>query len=164
MSLIDSHGRLLGRFNVVNVLVVLAVIVAAAAGTHRLLTVEEEGLAETRTILLTFEVADVRQPSVDAVAVGENVAGYESQIPLGVVVEKWAEPHREPVATAAGQIVMAEVPGRYDLYIVVRAEGVVGPNAITVGRRDLKIGIELPLSGRLFRFKAIIVGIEEVGG
>ncbi|MEW6032416.1 MAG: DUF4330 domain-containing protein [Bacillota bacterium] len=162
MPVIDERGRLFGRFNVINVVLVLIVLAAAGAGVFKLLAVEEQGLVETRTVLITFEVTGVRQPSVDAVKVGEDVAGFESQLHLGQVVEKRAEPHREPVATADGRIVMAEVPDRFDLFIVVRAQAVAGPRAVTVAGRETKIGIQLPLSGRLFSFKATIVGIEEV--
>jgi hypothetical protein len=164
MPLIDEKGRLLGRFNLINALIVLVLLTAAVAGAYKLLVVEEQGLVETEVLLVTFEVAGVRQPSGDAVQVGERVAGYEAQLYLGEVAAKRAEPHREPVATADGRILMAEVPGLYDLFIVVRAQAVVGPNAITVGGRETKIGVQLPLTGRLFSFKATIVGIEEAPG
>jgi len=164
MTFVDRQGRLFGRFNIVNVLVLVIIVAAGTAGAYKLLVAEQEGLVETKTILLTLEVADVRQPSVDAVAIGERVFGYATEIPLGEVIESRAEPHREPVATAAGQILMAEVPGRFDLFMVVQAEGVVGPNAITVSGCEVKIGVELPISGRLFSFRATIIGIEEVDG
>jgi len=164
MPLIDEKGRLWGRVNLINALVVLVLIVAAVAGAYKLLLVEKQGLVETQVLLVTFEVAGVRQPSVDAVNIGERVSGYEAQIYLGDVAAKQVEPHRVPVATADGRILMAEVPGVFDLYIVVRAQAVVGPNAITVGGREAKIGLQLPLTGRLFSFKALIVGIEEASG
>ncbi len=163
MRLIDANGRLFGRYNLVNVLVAAVVVVALAAGAYKLLVVRETGVAATGDIVITFEVDDVGQPSVDAVSVGEQVAGWESQIPLGPVVDKRVAPHREPVATANGQILMAEVPGRYDLEIDVQARAAVGPRAISVSGREVKIGVALPVTGRLFSFTATVVGVREVG-
>lgn len=163
MAFIDERGRLFGRFNTVNVAVVAVVILAVALGAYKLLAVRKAGLIETSEILITFEIADVRQPSVDVVKIGDAVAGFESQVPLGSVADKRAEPHREPVATSDGRILMADVPGHFDLYIVVRARAIVGPNAIVVSNREIKIGTELPLTGRLFRYTTTIVGIEESG-
>ncbi|RJQ08306.1 MAG: DUF4330 domain-containing protein [Bacillota bacterium] len=163
MKLLDEHGRLFGRVNLVNAVVALVVVAAVAAGAYKLMVVEDTGVAETGEVIVTFEVRDVRQPSVDAVSVGETVYGFETQIPLGPVVEKRAEPHLEPVVTADGRVVMAEVPGHFDLFLVVRGRAAVGPRAISLSGRELKIGIELSVTGRLFSFKSTIVGLEETG-
>jgi len=163
MKFIDSKGRLGGRFNLINVITVVVVLAALAAGAYKLFVVKESGVAATSGITITFEIDDVGQPSVDAVHLWETVYGWESQIMLGPVFHKRVKPHREPVATASGIILMAEVPGRYDLMLDVRARAAVGPRAISVSGREAKIGVELPISGRLFSFKATIVGLKETG-
>lgn len=163
MRFIDDKGRLGGRFNLINVLTVVVVVAALAAGAYKLSAVKESRVAATGDIVLTFEIDDVGEPSVQAVKVGETAYGWDTGITLGPVLAKRTEPHREPVATAAGTIVMAEVPGRYDLYVDVKARAAVGPRAISISGREAKIGVVLPLSGRLFSFTAIIVDIRETG-
>ncbi|MCL6580477.1 MAG: DUF4330 domain-containing protein [Firmicutes bacterium] len=161
MRLLDDRGRLWGRFNPWNAALVLVVVVALALGLVRLVAVRQAGLAQTEDVLVTFEVPGVRQASIDAVREGEQVYGFENQIPLGPVVSKRVEPHREPVPTATGQLVLAPVPGRYDLYLTVKVRAVAGPNAVSVSGRHLKIGVKLNITGRLFIFEAVIADVEE---
>lgn len=163
MRFLDSRGRLFGRFNAFNALLILVVAVTAAAGFYKLVVVRETGLTRTSTVMVSLEVLGVRQPSIDAVSVGDRVYGFETQILLGVVAAKRVEPHREPLPTADGRIVMAEVPGRFDLYLDVRGQATVGPNAISVSGRELKIGVQLKVTGKLFIYESSIVGVQVIG-
>lgn len=132
MRLIDEKGRLFGRLSIIDLLVVLAVVVMAAA-----LYVKNDRLSlsggkvsggEVGTITIQVQLRGVRRYIVDAIRVDEEVYdnNYSSgNQAVGVVtgVEITRDPGSVITAMGDGTAGLVEVEDSVDALVTVQATG-----------------------------------------
>ncbi|MEW6545451.1 MAG: DUF4330 domain-containing protein [Bacillota bacterium] len=150
--------RRLTGLDVAGILVVLAV---AAFAAYKLLVVNPQYTAVTRTYYVTVLVEEIRQPTVDELKEGLTVKEGDSNQVLGRIVAREVRPARRYVETADGRVVLAEVPGKFDVLLTLEGEAQVTPGAIRMGGQEIRIGFNPALKGQRFLVRGIIVGMEE---
>ncbi|MGI6649366.1 MAG: DUF4330 domain-containing protein [Bacillota bacterium] len=153
------EGKRKLRFNVVDLVIFVVVLGLLALGAYKLFFVNQALQAQNGTIEYQVLIEEVRQPSVDAFKEGQKVKELQTNIDLGSVVGKEAMPHKEPVATMDGRIVMAEVPGKYDLIVTIQAPAIIGESNITVSNKEIKLGDQVTLKTNISAAKGIIYGV-----
>lgn len=140
------------------VLLVLALVAVAA---YKVLVVNPRYAAVTRTYLLKVLIEEVRQPTVDEIQEGIVVKEADSNQVLGRVVGHEVRPARRYVETADGRVVLAQVPEKYDVLVVLEGEAQVTPGAIIMGGQEMRIGFTPALKGQRFLVRGTVVGMEE---
>lgn len=144
--------------DVAGVLLVLALVAVAA---YKILAVNPRYAAVTRTYLLKVLIEEVRQPTVDEIKEGVVVKEADSNQVLGRVVSYEVRPARRYVETADGRVVLAQVPEKYDVLVVLEGEAQVTPGAIIMGGQEMRIGFTPALKGQRFLVRGTVVGMEE---
>lgn len=133
--IIDNKGKLFGKINIVDLVVVLVVVVAALGvvltkvklDNSKIMSNDSNMLiqssAELDTLEIKLKVKEVRDITRDAIIVGDDVYLTANDRILGSVVRVESEPAMREVIGNNGTVYQAEVPERYDVTIVVETEG-----------------------------------------
>lgn len=159
--LLDDHGRLFGRLNVVDLLVVLLVIVLVVFAYLRFASGEETAV---RTTLV---VDDVRNPIAEQIAEqlpAEESVRDRSGTPLGRLIDVEVLPSPVEVPTADGQLVTDESELYSDVWMVVEGTGQQSEHEIRIESVRLRVGHTLVISGPGWEVSAEIRDVEVVSG
>ena len=151
---LDERGRIFGKVNVVDILVLLVIIAIVVFAVVRL----TGSGSETVPLRVTFTVEEVRQATVDALQVKGTVRDEGGTV-LGKVVEVTASPALEEFLTPEGQLKAFESPIFKDVDIVVRGEGRVSGSTVRIGSIPLRVGRKVTLIGTGYEVQSVIMGV-----
>ncbi|WP_048600533.1 DUF4330 domain-containing protein [Rubeoparvulum massiliense] len=157
MKLIDEKGKLFGLVNIVDLLIVV-VVLGLAAGVYYKVT-QSNRVVETVPVTLTLLAEEIRQPTVDAIAIGDDAYDWESNGYFGKVVDKQVTPAIAYVETADGRVVKAEIPDKYNLTVTIEGSGVYQSRGVVIGGRDWKVGNTLVLKTQKSSVKTTVIGL-----
>ena len=143
MRIIDQKGRLFGKINLFDLFVLLLLITVAFFVFNRYIDKRVISTVASREITFKLFVNNVRNVTTDAIQVGDKLRHSETGQMVGELIEKEIMPSRKHVTTEDGTIVNAEIPERYDMFLTVKAEGIVTDKEITVGSGAIRLGTEL---------------------
>lgn len=158
MSIIDSKGRLFGKINIIDLMIILLVI--AVGAKFALSRSQEPASVETKTIQVEFMVKDVRDATASVIKVGDTVREVKTNVVLGKVSDVKVVPSEVFVETADGKVVAAIHPVFYDVYMTVEGAGTASDNAVVIGNSEIRIGTALVLTTNLYSVTSTVVGIE----
>lgn len=154
--LIDDRGRLFGKVNVVDILVLLVVI---AVATFVGLRVSDGGAGESVPVKTTYAV----QPANHLMVAGYTTLGalydqagrYLGTISSAEVVEP------EPIHFAGwGDKFGLYFAEASQVLIVVESEGILAGDSVHVGSLDARVGTKLSLRGPGWQGDAYIVDVD----
>lgn len=177
MKVIDEKGRLFGKVNIIDLLVVLLVIAAAAFLVLRHFSNTDAG-EETpeETINVTYQVQVARVEPVIYETVEKQMEGAEDgRLQLyssdtdkfldAYIVNFETKPHVEYVITDQGEVKRVESSGedkRMDVVFTIEAE-TTNPNTHAVSNQHLRVGLGHYLKTTFFEFYGTIISIEVEG-
>lgn len=158
MKVLDEKGKLFGIINVIDLAVVLVLALIVIGGVTRM---REKPIvvAETSTALITYEVSDIRDITVNNILVGDELYHYDKNGFVGTIVAREVEPYREPIEHN-GQWVSAEVPGKYVIRFTVESEVRNNPDVVVVGGEHTRIGIQYRMKNKNIAFFGTAIDIE----
>lgn len=145
MAILDEKGRLFGRINVLDLIVLLAVLGAGSWYVYDKFLKPPVDVGND-TVEVTFLVTPLRQESVDKVKPGMEIFDNRKPQFLGEVVSVRSElaksfgPNGEVVATSSF----------FDLYVTVRGQGNITKSSVSLGGVAMKVGAEVPLSSNVW--------------
>lgn len=145
--MIDKKGRLFGKINLIDFVVLAAIIIAIAGFGYKTLSGSPTvTLSGDAPIEVTFKALKVREYTVNAVSQGDSI--YERNgARLGTVTKVEAKPAREILAMRDGANIYAQVENRYDLYITVEGTGrISGPSYYINSNRLMAAGSDIKLA------------------
>ena len=149
--MINKEGKLFGKISIIDVLVVLAILVAAFGVYTRFFVGNEKVETAASHIEYTLKIQEVRIGTVNAL---ENYKGaiYDTATKeyLGDIVAVEYSYAKKAVETVGGQLVETTLPNRYDCMVTVRVDGKVNSSGYyTATNQALAVG-----SSYLFESKA----------
>lgn len=159
MRLIDEKGRLFGKINVFDLLVIVLLVALIGGVGYKYAIVDNTIIVNDSEIGVKLWVEDVRQVTVDVINVGDIIREYDSNQIFGEVVDKQVTQHYEPVETADGRIVNAPVEGKYDVYLTLKSRGIVTDNAISIGSKEVRMGGTIITKHQLYAVSTKVVEI-----
>ena len=121
--LTDIKGKLFGRFNIIDLLFVLIIVIAISA------TVYKFGFSENRDATVASEKIEyvlkaekVRMFTVDAFEIGDTVYDDESSKAIGVITKVDYKPSEQHLEKSDGTIAKSVMPERYDAYVTIECD------------------------------------------
>ncbi len=164
MALIDGKGRLFGKVNIVDLLIVLLIIAIAGGVYFAFFGGADKQVVETSKVVYDFEITNVNKDFVDAITAGDpirdNVRGNE----LGTVVSKVfrkATMLNEDLIN--GRYVIAEVPDAYDVVITIEGKANITPANIIIGGAEVKVGKKFSIKGKGYANQGFVTKITLIG-
>lgn len=139
MAIIDQKGRLFGKVNLLDLVVVLAVVAVASRFGYKAIAGKQavpEG--EDKTVEVTLKFAGVAQVTADTVVKGMEILDSKTNNPLGTVVETRTQPTTTMFVTDDGRLQVQS--DRFDHYVVVRGPGRETKSTVTLNGFEMKIG------------------------
>ena len=146
MKLINEKGKLFGLINLIDLLVLLAVLGAAAALIVRFVLPAADLSDPMETVVFTVRVRGLQgrvRPLInEGLARSRQYCTVEGQPIDGAFVRSVSfEAYIQQTATSAGEIVDAEVEDRWDAVFVLEAEVPRDAAPIMVDTQGIRIGI-----------------------
>lgn len=141
MAIVDGKGRLFGKINLLDLVVVLAVVaVAGRFGYQQYRAGQIAPTGEDKVIEMTFVLPTVEQFTIDALQEGEEVYDSKSNAYMGKVVRFEKRPAVVVREGPDGRMYEAESQYKFDYYVTIAGPGRVSPNGVTMGGIEVKVG------------------------
>ena len=130
MKIIDRNGRLFGKISVIDVIVILAVIVMAAAiyvKTHKPQTGSN---VATTTIVYQMSVENQPEYMLDAIQVGDQIYDKERSTggSLGTITDIQVSDGTYEAKLDDGTYEIVPTQGRYNLLLTIEGQGLIDEN------------------------------------
>lgn len=164
MGLIDSKGRLFGKINIVDLLIVLLIISIAGGIYLVFFGGSDKQVVETRKVVYDFEITNVNMEFIDAITPGDPIRDSTRGNELGTVVSKTsrnATMLNEDLIN--GRYVIADVPDAYDVVITIEAKANITPANIIVGGAEVKVGKKFFIKGKGYANQGFVTKMTLVG-
>lgn len=163
MSIMDNKGRLFGKISLIDILIVL-LIVGAAAGVYWKLHSGAGKTAAATKIQYAIEMNEVSKDFVDAITPGDPIREAIKGNDLGHVVSKKAAPARRlNTDYINGKYVLSTVPDLYDVTITIEANANISPKDIIVGGTDIRVGKKMYAKGKGYANACFIMSVDMDG-
>jgi len=156
----DKRGRLFGKINIIDALVVLLFIGLAVAVTYRYTAVGMVREADSR-VRYTLMVDGVRDLQVPYYQVGLRAWDRRQQQYIGDIVDVRHRPQMIALELPDGSLVMAERPSIVVIYVDIEADARVTASAVLIeGAYELKVGSRVMLNTKYIDVEATIIAAE----
>lgn len=161
--LLDDRGRLLGRVNIIDLLVLVVLVALVVFAFLRF----SGGGGREIQVETTFKVERVRQPTVDQLK--RLKPGTEVRDETGTLMGSLKESVEETttieqVPTYTGDLLAKPSPVYFDVFLVVVGDAIESTSGKRIGPVPLKVGKPVVLSGSTFEVKSTIDDVLEVDG
>jgi hypothetical protein len=159
--LLDERGRILGKVNIVDVIVLLVIIAVVVFAVVRM----TGGSSETIPVEVRYTVEEVRRATVDALLGAvptEATVRDDGGTKLGTVQSVTPRATKEEVPTPEGELKAFDSPVFFDVDIVVRGDAVLAGSTYRIGSVPMRVGKKVTLVGAGFEVQTVIFGVHVV--
>ena len=142
MKWIDSKGKLFGKINAID-LVVVILVVALGFGAYSTFGVMDttSATAATQPVSYVVKIERVRNTSLDNVFSGDILYDETSGNAIGTITAVNSQPSQMVMDCPDGTVKLADVENRIDLYLTVEADAVVNESGTFVNKTyELLVG------------------------
>ena len=156
--------KLFGVFNIVDIILILIVIAAAAVGAKMFVGGDSsaETAAETKTYSYVVMGSEVLDETADFPVVGGNAYNSSTSAYLGTVKEVATEEFTETVYDKeTSKFHKIPVEGYSNIYVTIEGPGSETEKDITVNGTTVKTGMELNVKGKGYAFKGVVVEVRD---
>ena len=119
----DNNGKIMGKFNVIDIAVILLIIVAIIGFAVRFKSSSTPAVTSDVHFKYVVKVEGVRKFTADALKKHGVVTDKRALEYVGEVVDVEVKDATTTAIMADGSIINATLPDRYDCYISVEANG-----------------------------------------
>ncbi len=154
--MIDEKGKLFGKVNLLDLLLILILIVAIGAASFIFLN-RGTG-SKTVSVDFTFEIKNKEAKYFDNLIVGESVTDGATGAYIGEIIAFEKKAARVMVQ-ADDELKFAEPEGRYDGYVTVRSQASVEYPDLTVENLKIKIGRSVAFRSETLAMHGYIIDV-----
>lgn len=158
MSIIDKKGRLFGKINIIDLLVLIIVVGLIAFGAKRMGSGKVSQSA-TKEALVTYEIAEIRQLAVDQIKVGDPLYHYDKGTYIGTIESVEVEPFRD-IIDYNGRWVEADVPRKFVANVTVKANIEETDQYYLVGGEQSRVGVQFRLKNKNFAGFGTVIDVK----
>ena len=134
-------SKKIGKFNVVDIIIILVVIVAVAfVGIRFLKPATNPGGKATSPVIVEFFVEETPDYAASIVKVGDKIFDEVKNVTLGTVDTVVVEPSVFYAVNANGEVVKTDKEGYNSVRITAKVEGIIGDNGVVIGVTNYGVG------------------------
>lgn len=161
--ILDKNGKLFGKISLIDILVLLVVLVAAAGISLRFVTTAAENVRNKTQFSYVVEIEGIRFYTVDALNRKGIVTDGKGNSIIGEITDVEYEAMTEQNVTARGEAVKVRVPEKYVARITVLAEGNESEKGYFVGDNiELSVGSTISMTTRYANSSGKVKSIEKL--
>jgi len=162
--IIDKKGKLFGKINIIDLLVILVIIFFAFNAFSTTNEIENQEITESENALMTLEFEEVHSNFLNVVEIGDLVRDSVRGFVLGEIVEVHSESYKEMVTTTDGKVEYKEIPGKYNIQVILEIQGVFDGNGVLVESKRYYIGSETRIKTEDYVTDAFVLDITKNEG
>lgn len=162
--MIDKNGKLFGKINIIDLLIILVVVAVVVIFVTKAFTpAQQASETETSTVRLEFFSFEAIPQIADSLEVGASAFEDTTNVQFGKVVDFSAEPAKEYTVDADGNTV--EIPSAYKYVVTVtlELEGNLTDSGLYIGSRLYSIGTSYTLHFGKVALYGKISALEAIG-
>ncbi len=157
MRLIDEKGRLFGKLNIFDLLILLLVIVGVIGMAARLLVSKEQG-AQAKTATYQLEIVGVEECYTTAFQVGDPL--YEAGVQIGTITAVKVRPAEVSRRMPDGSVKLVERALYYDIDLTFTTDQFNLDSGYHVDSQEMLAGTSHLLSNGFATATAVVRTIE----
>lgn len=159
MKIIDEKGKLFGKVNLFDLFILSLLILIVVFGLNKYTNKLDVRPVATKEITCKLFINNIRDVTRDTIQVGDELTESETNGIMGEILEKEVMASTKHVTTEAGKVVNAEVPGRYDMLLTVKGQGIVTDEDIILGSKTIRLGAQIKVKTNKYEVSTTIFGI-----
>ena len=129
--MLDNKGRLFGKVNIVDLLIVI-IIVAAGIFLGKMLFGPESTIALTQKVRLTLYCEETPNYVAEQLKEGSEAWDAENNVTLGTLTEWRTGESKSAVTDITGQVVEISREDYCSVTLMVDGDGVIGDHGVTI--------------------------------
>ncbi|MFV0502964.1 MAG: DUF4330 family protein [Lachnospirales bacterium] len=158
--MLDKKGRLFGKVSIVDLAIIILLIVLIIGVAIRFSS-KGETITSNDDFKIVFEIDKVRQYTVDAIKVGDDIYEQHGNI-LGTVSNIEIEPGYDVMTKDNGTALYAPVEDRYRLIVTMDSSGNVNEfGYFANGNRQISTGSDLAIQSQYIHTYCRILDVYE---
>jgi len=162
--IIDKKGKLFGKINIIDLAVVLVIIFFAFNAFSTSNAIENQEIIEAERAYITLEFEEVHSNFLNVVNVGDLVRDSVRGFVLGEIVEVESESYKEMLTSSDGKVEYKEIPGKYNIQVILETKGVFDGNGVLVESKRYYIGSETRIKTEDYVTDAFVLNITKAEG
>jgi len=156
MKLVDERGRFLGLINVIDLLVVLAILLVVGGVAYKLLV--PAGRTAATTVEAEILVPKVHPAVAAAVRPGDRLVAGNAYVQAEIKTVR-ATPARVATPRSDGTLALAEDPQLRDLYITVNGTAKMAGPTLTLAGQELRAGRDFYVKSMTYEVKGTVLQV-----
>ena len=120
-----KNGKILGKINIIDLLVIIAAVAAVLGIAIRVATFSSDSTTGTVPFEFVVKVEGVREYSVQGLQKGGKIYSEKEDALVGEITNFVVEPAKYDLVMLDGERKMIERPDRFSAYVTVKANGVM---------------------------------------
>jgi hypothetical protein len=143
--LIDEKGRLFGKINIVDFIVIAVIVLGIAGVAYKFISSSTSLFKKTENIEIVFYNEDLPAYVADAINVGDQVKDSVKNTVFGKVVAKETDKSVVFAPDAKGELIQTTRPGYVSMKLYVQGEGIFTDTGVIFNNADYYVGRSLEL-------------------
>ncbi|HHY75776.1 MAG TPA: DUF4330 domain-containing protein [Firmicutes bacterium] len=166
MRLLDERGRIFGKVNIVDLVIVLVLISAGAWFLYAKFgrDLKNEIAAREQPLDYCIVVMGIRPSTADALKKGGKAFEFKTGAEIGTIREVRVEPADVWTVLDQGSWVRMKTGDRVDAYVYLDATARVGENVITVNGVEIRVGASIGFTTKWAQVNGYVMTMELPGG
>ncbi len=158
--MIDKQGRLFGKINIFDLVVVLTLLLIIGRVAYVKLNIPEKVAPPQDKVSIEFR-AEVLKPVADVIATGQKVTDKRTGVYLGEIQELEVKPLPVAAVGANGEVQWVDSPRHVEVRMVLSNQGTVTENFYQLGALGVRVGERITLVGPQFSFDAYLTALNK---
>ena len=161
--MIDKKGKLFGKVNIVDLLIVIFVVIAVIATVYKFgFSAHKDVNQSDITLQYVLKTSGVRSFTADSITIGDEIYDEETDRFLGTVTNVEKKEALGYLTKADGNIVYTEKPERYDVYITIECDArLIGGGYFANGTKEIGVFSEIEIYSQDFTCQTEVVSVGE---
>ncbi|MCL2703437.1 MAG: DUF4330 domain-containing protein [Defluviitaleaceae bacterium] len=160
--MLDERGKLFGKLNIIDALVILLLVGLVAAVGYRFTASGMTRTADAR-VRYTLMIEGVRDFTLEYYQIGLRCHDERKHEYIGDIVGVRSEPFIIPLPLSDGTVVMSERPGLLRIFVDIEADARETASSILInGVYDLKVGSKVKLNTKFIDVEGVISAAEMI--
>lgn len=161
--MLDKNGKLFGKINIIDLLIVLIVIAAVIFVGLRFFGGNDNDYGQPQTVIMTFYAGDAPALLAGAAQPGDPVNDFDNTSSLGTLVSYETEDAYTYGVGPGGEPVQLPVPNTCWLTFSCEVEGYVAADGLRVNGYEYPVGGTVTVCAGPMRVSCRLAGYEIVG-
>jgi len=158
MKLIDEKGKLFGLINIIDFLVLLAVLLVLGGAVYKFKGPGRMESSDLKTVKVTVLAPALRPEMLTSIKVGDRMVSGSSFTDV-VITDVKIRPGYNITTDSAGRRVEAIDPYLKDLIVVVEGKTVISGATINLGGQEIRRNKDYYIKSLDYEFKGMILDV-----